>query len=93
MIVGTVIIRMYAPWVSSLKEKRMAVKSIVAKVQNKFHVAIAEVEEQDTLQTIVLGLACVAGTVRQADSILDHIIGFIEENTEAEITDIQRELR
>lgn len=71
----------------------MAVKSIVAKVQNKFHVAIAEVEEQDTLQTIVLGLACVAGTVRQADSILDHIIGFIEENTEAEITDIQRELR
>ena len=93
MIVGTIIIQMYAPWVSSLKEKRMAVKSIVAKVQNKFHVAIAEVEEQDTLQTIVLGLASVAGTVRQADSILDHIIGFIEENTEAEITDIQRELR
>ena len=93
MIIGAVTIRLYSPWVSSLKEKRMVVKSIVAKVQNKFHVAIAEVEEQDTLQTIVLGLACVAGTVRQADSILDHIIGFIEENTEAEITDIQRELR
>ena len=71
----------------------MVVKSIVAKVQNKFHVAIAEVEEQDTLQTAVLGMACVAGSVRQADSILDHASQFIEENTEAEITDIQRELR
>lgn len=93
LIIGAVTIRLYAPWVSSLKEKRMVVKSIVAKVQNKFHVAIAEVEEQDTLQTAVLGMACVAGSVRQADSMMDHVIRFIEESTEAEITDIQRELR
>ena len=93
LIIGAVTVRLHAPWVSSLKEKRMVVKSIIAKVHNKFHVAIAEVEEQDTLQTAVLGMACVAGSVRQVDSILDHVIRFIEENTEAEITDIQRELR
>ena len=71
----------------------MVVKSIIAKVQNKFHVSIAEIAEQDTLQTVVLGMACVAGSVRQADSIVDHVIRFIEDSTEAEITDIQRELR
>lgn len=93
MIIGAVTMRLYAPWVSSLKEKRMVVKSIIAKVHNKFHVAIAEVAEQDTLQTVVLGMACVAGTVRQADSIVDHVLQFVEESTEAEVTDIQRELR
>ncbi len=93
MIIGTAEIKLYASWVSSLKEKRMVVKSIIAKTQHKFNVSIAEVAEQDTLQSIVLGIACVTGTVRQADSILHHVIEFIEDNTEAEILDILREFR
>ena len=93
MIIGTAEIKLYVPWVFSLKEKRMVVKSIIAKAQNKFNISIAEVGEQDTLQTIILGIACVAGTVRQSDSIIDHVINFIESNTEAEILDIQRETR
>ena len=93
MIIGAVEIKLYASWVSSLKEKRMVVKSIIAKTQHKFNVSIAEVAEQDTLQSIVLGIACVTGTVRQADSILNHVIEFLEENTEAEILDILREFR
>ena len=93
MIVGTLELKLYAPWVSSLKEKRMVVKSIVAKTKNKFNVSIAEVDEQDTHQTIVLGIACVAGTVSQSDSILDHVIAFIENSSEAEIVNIEREIR
>ncbi len=93
MIVGTAQIKLYAPWVHSLKEKRMVVKSIIAKTQNKFNVSISEVEEQDTLQTIMLGIACVTGSVSQSDSILDHVLAFIENNTEAEMLDIQREIR
>jgi uncharacterized protein YlxP (DUF503 family) len=68
----------YAPWVHSLKEKRMIVKSICAKVKNKFNVSIAEVEEQDTHQNIVLGFACVAGEASMADSMIDHVLNFIE---------------
>ena len=41
MIIGTSKVRIHAPWVRSLKEKRMVVKSICAKVQNKFNVSIA----------------------------------------------------
>jgi uncharacterized protein len=93
MIVGTLELKLYAPWVSSLKEKRMVVKSIVAKTKNKFNVSIAEVDEQDTHQTIILGIACVAGTVSQSDSILDHVITFIESSSEAAILHIEREIR
>lgn len=93
MIVVCAEVRLYAPWVHSLKEKRMTVKSIIAKTQNKFHVSIAEVAENDVHQTIVLGIACVAGDTLQANRILDRALRGIETSTEAEVTDIRREVR
>lgn len=93
MIIGTAKLKLYAPWVHSLKEKRMVVKPIVTRVKNKFNVSIAEIDAQNLHQTIVLGIACVADSVRLGDSILDAVIAFVEESTEAEIGDIQREIR
>lgn len=93
MLIATAQVKLYAPWVHSLKEKRMEVKSLIARVQNKFHVSIAEIDENDTHQILVLGIACVAGSTAQGDSILDHILAFIDENTEAEITNVEREVR
>lgn len=92
MVVGTVRIKIYAPWVHSLKEKRMIVKSLCAKVKNKFNVSIAEIDNQDLHQSIVLGFACVTSDNAHADKILDTVISFIEGNTEGEITHIEREL-
>ncbi len=93
MIIGTATVRLYAPWVHSLKEKRMVVNSVIDKVQNKFNLSIAEIEAQDTHQTIVLGMACVTGSVRLADSIIDTALAFIGAHTEAEILDVRREIR
>ncbi|HWT26950.1 MAG TPA: DUF503 domain-containing protein [Mobilitalea sp.] len=91
MVIGVVKIKIFLPWVHSLKEKRMEVKSLCAKVRNKFNVSIAEVEEQDIHQIAVLGFACVAGDNAQADSITDNVLNFIEENTEGEIIGVERE--
>lgn len=85
--------RLHAPWVHSLKEKRMIVKSIIAKLQNKFHVSAAEVEEQDTHQIIVIGVATIISDQGYADSMMDEISHFVEENCEAEILDEGREIR
>lgn len=93
MIIGTAQVKLYAPWVHSLKEKRAIVKSINDKVHNKFNVTIAEIDEQDIQQTIVLGIACVTGTVAFASSVIENVINFIENSTDAEITDIIRELK
>ncbi len=92
MIIGTLIIKIHTPWVHSLKEKRMVVKSLCAKVKNKFNVSIGEVDEQDIHQITVLGLTCTSGDTSQADSILDHVINFIESNTEGEVIEIRREI-
>ena len=85
--------RLHAPWVHSLKEKRMIVKSIIAKLQNKFHVSAAEIDEQDVHQIIVIGVAAVVPHNAMADSLMEKISLFVEENTEAEIIDEEREIR
>lgn len=93
MIIAVAKIRLYAPWVNSLKEKRMIVKSLTAKVRSRFNVSVAETEEQDVHRTIVLAVACVAGGISQADSMMEHVLSFMERNTEAEIIKVDREIR
>ena len=93
MIIAAMTIRLRAPWVRSLKEKRMIVKSIVAQLQNRFHVSAAEVDEQDVHQTIVIGIAAIVPHHAMADSLMDEISAFVESSTEAEILDEQREIR
>ncbi|WP_373897348.1 DUF503 domain-containing protein [Haloimpatiens sp. FM7315] len=83
MIVGTAKIYLYADWVHSLKEKRMIVKSLIARVHNKYNVAIAEIENQDYHKSVVLGIACVSNDTRHANSIIENVLGFIERNTDA----------
>ena len=42
-------------------------------------------------QTIVIGICGACGTHAMADSTIENIIDFIEENTDAEIVDIKKE--
>lgn len=80
-----------ASWVHSLKEKRMIVKSIIQKLKNKFNISVGEVDEQDIHQTIVIGISAVCGSSAQVDSTMENVITFIEENTDAEIINIENE--
>ena len=93
MMVAVMRFRLRAPWVHSLKEKRMIVKSLIARLQNRFHVSAAEVDEQDTHQIIVIGVAAIAPHNALADSLMEEISHFVEENCEAEIVDEEREIR
>lgn len=78
---------------SLLKREAYGSKSLINRTRNKFNVSISEVDEQDIHQAIVLGLACVTGTVSHADSVINLILTFIEDNFDAEIIEVQREIR
>ena len=93
MRIAAMTFRLHAPWVHSLKEKRMIVKSLIAKLQNRFHVSAAEIDEQDTHQIIVIGVAAIVPHNAMADSLMDELSSFVEENTEAEFLDEEREIR
>ena len=93
MIIAAMTFRLHAPWVHSLKEKRMVVKSLIAQLQNKFHVSAAEVDEQDIHQIIVIGVAAVVPHHALADSLMEEISQFVETATDAQILEETREIR
>ena len=93
MIIAAMTFRLHAPWVHSLKEKRMVVKSLVAQLQNKFHVSAAEIDEQDVHQIIVIGVAVIVPNNSLADSLMDEISQFVETATDAEVIGETREIR
>jgi len=93
MQIAAMTFRLHAPWVHSLKEKRMVVKSLVAKTQKRFHASVAEIAEQDTYQIIVIGVAVIVPYNALADHLMDEISNFIEANTDAEMLDEIREIR
>ena len=93
MRIAAMTFRLHAPWVHSLKEKRMIVKSLVTRLQSRFHVSAAEIEAQDIHQIIVIGVAVIVPNSGMADSVMDEISDFIEANTDAELTEALREIR
>lgn len=81
-----------ANYVHSLKEKRMVVKSLIGRLQNKYNISIREVENQDLHQLISIGIVKLDLTNKESDQTKDKIIDFIEENCEAEIINIESEI-
>jgi len=77
-VVGTLKLSLYIHSNQSLKEKRKVVKSIVAKVHQKFNVSIAEVGSNDKWQMIELGISAVGNDRRFVNSALDNILSFLD---------------
>ena len=88
MFVGICEATFRAEWVSSLKEKRMVVKSLVEKTRHKFNASVAEVDRQEEHKMLVVGFACVSNEKSHAEHILD----FMEKSTEAELISAEYEV-
>jgi uncharacterized protein YlxP (DUF503 family) len=92
MQVGLCRIKFRLPENMDLKGKRQVVKSIIARVQNKFNVCIAEVDDNDVWQLATLGVACISNDKRHANEILSHVVDFVNEGRfEADMLDYEIE--
>jgi uncharacterized protein len=72
-------ITLHLPGVRSLKEKRSIVKSLLARMRNKFNVSAAEVASQDAHGRAVLGVVCVSGSGEYASGLLQELVRWVEE--------------
>lgn len=69
--VGILSFELYLPESRSLKEKRMAVRSVKAQLANRLGCSIAEVDHHDVWQRARLTLACVAREAGEAERLVD----------------------
>ena len=93
MNIGVCRIKLRLPENSSLKGKRRVVKSIIARVKNKFNVSIAEVDDNDLWQMATLGICCVSNNGRQTNEVLSKVVDFVTDGaSEAELLDYEIEI-
>lgn len=78
MVVGVGTLELYLFGVVSLKEKRGVVRSVIQRVQNQFHVSVAEVGSLDLHHKATIGFAVVSNDSRLANSVLDKIVDAVE---------------
>lgn len=74
---------------NSLKDKRQVRRSLIEKTRHKFNVSIAEIDTQDVLQTLTIGLAVVSGDAGFREESLQEIIRFMESHTDAELVQVE----
>ena len=83
--VAICILELHIPGKTSLKAKRQVVKSIIQRLRNRFNVSVTEIGEQDLWQRAELGIAAVCHTGKGADSIMQKIYDYIEQENGVEI--------
>ena len=79
MVIGKLEVTLYLlSKPNSLKAKRMVVKSLKDRLQRMFRVSVAEDNEGSSLHHAVLGVAVIANSRQQVNSIISKILNFID---------------
>jgi uncharacterized protein len=79
MFIAACRIELELPESSSLKDKRQVLRSVMARMRNKFNVAVAEVDYQESWRHAALGFACVSNSASHARSMTESIVSYVDE--------------
>jgi uncharacterized protein YlxP (DUF503 family) len=75
--VGICKIKLRLPDNLSLKGKRQVVKSVTARLKNKFNVSVAEVEDNDLWQLATIGISFVSNDRRFTNEVLSKAVELV----------------
>jgi len=92
MVIGVCTIELHIPGSGSLKEKRHSLRSLKDRIQNKFNVSVAEVENNDLWQKATLTVAAVSNDKTYLNQTFDHIIDLIRSVPDVSLLDYAIEL-
>ena len=71
-------VSLHIPESQSLKDKRMAVRSLKDRIKAKYNVSVAEVGGHDKWQVAVLAVAMIGTDNRLIDNNLQSVLAFVE---------------
>lgn len=74
MHVGILEVVIHVPQSRSLKDKRQVVRGLLDRARERFHVAAAEVGDQETWQKATLGFASVSESASHAEEVVQQVL-------------------
>jgi uncharacterized protein YlxP (DUF503 family) len=92
MTVGILQVALFIHGSHSLKEKRMVLHSLKARLRNHFNVAVTQIQDEDKWQKSTLAIVGVEKDRKNMDSILCRIIDFVDGFDGIDLMDHEMEL-
>ena len=92
MTVGILKLVIYIHESNSLKQKRMVLHSLKARLRNRFNVAVTQVADEDKWQKATLAVVGVERDGKIMNSILSKIINFVESIDQVALINHEMEL-
>lgn len=92
MTVGILKLILFMPGSNSLKEKRMILHSLKARLRNNFNIAVTQVDDVDKWQKATMAVVGIEKDRSKMNSILSRILNFIEAFNQAELVNYEIEL-
>ncbi|HTZ11572.1 MAG TPA: DUF503 domain-containing protein [Candidatus Margulisiibacteriota bacterium] len=92
MTIGMLRVSLFIPDSSSLKEKRMVLHSLKARLRNNFNVAVTQVDGEDKWQSSTIAVVGVERDRRKMNSLLSQVVNFIQGFEGAELVNQEMEL-
>ncbi len=74
MRIGSALVELEIPASSSLKDKRRVVKSVIARLRNRYNLAVAEVDYLDDRSRAAIMLVTVANSSGYAHGLLEKAV-------------------
>ncbi len=78
--IGILILHIFLPSCTSLKNKRGYIKSILARLHREFNISVSEVDHQNRWQETILACAWISNDAVQTRRSLEKVIPFFESN-------------
>ncbi len=91
MVTGLLTIQIHLQGISSLKDKRRIVKSLIERLRSRFNVSSAEIAAQDNKRLAVVGAAVISNDGAHLNEQLDKITNFIVNDGRFYVGKISRE--
>ncbi|MBV2367176.1 DUF503 domain-containing protein [Streptomonospora nanhaiensis] len=92
MFVGALTLDILLGDVRSLKQKRSAVRPIVAELQRRFGVSVAETGDQDLYRRSEIGVAVVSSTAAHCTQVMDACERLVAGRPEIELLSARQRL-
>lgn len=92
MTIGILKLVLFIQDSNSLKEKRMVLHSLKARLRNKFNVAVTQIDDEDKWQKTTLAIVGVEKDRKNINSTLSNIVNFIEASNNINLINYEMEL-
>ncbi len=92
MFTGSAKICIHLQGITSLKDKRRIVKSVIERLKSRFNVSAAEIDRLDNKKFAVIGVAVVSNDRTFTVSQLDTVLNFVYNDGRFYIGDVKTEI-